>query len=235
MDLNNILSKAHYGINEIKLRDLLAVRSKVQDDPKIQTMFPPIEIGSITLVDQIVLLSLGQILSTKRIIEIGTYLGYSAALFAMNFKQSEIISIDLPKSGDVEAIAVDETQIYTDGNSNDNYLRKKQHFDGEIYLKQLPEYLLSNVRLLKKDSTKLNFKQEFNSADFVFIDGGHDLDIVKKDTENARSIISKGVIVWHDYGSSIHSDVTHYLQNVENRKIFHVLGSLCAFELIGFE
>lgn len=49
---------------------------------------------------------------------------------------------------------------------------------------------------------------------------------------NARSIVKDGVIIWHDFGSKIHNDVSSFLLEEKDRKIFHVLGSLCAFELI---
>jgi hypothetical protein len=74
--------------------------------------------------------------------------------------------------------------------------------------------------------------EEFGNAEFVFIDGGHEASIIEADTNNARSIVSEGVIVWHDFGSNIHNDVTDYLKKENNRKIFHVKGSLCAFEFI---
>lgn len=66
----------------------------------------------------------------------------------------------------------------------------------------------------------------------MFIDGGHEKSIVEKDTINARSIVKNGVIIWHDFGSKIHNDVSSFLLEESDRKIFHVLGSLCAFEFI---
>ena len=49
------------------------------------------------------------------------------------------------------------------------------------------------------DSTKLDFEQ-FGTVDFIVIDGGHDYEVVKADTENALRIINRrrGVILWHD-------------------------------------
>ncbi len=231
----NLLASANIGVNEIKLKELLTIRSKVHECPKINTLFPPVEIGSITLVDQIVLLSLAQIIDPKKVVEIGTYLGYSASILAMNLKNAEIYTIDLPKSDEVESLQVDRDSIYEDGAQNDNYLRKKQNLDGEVYLENLSDAELKRVELIKADSTKLNFAEAFGNVSFVFIDGGHESHIIEKDTLNARSVVSKGVIIWHDFGSNIHTDVTDFLSAQKDRKIFHVLGSLCAFELIGFE
>ena len=231
---DSLLTNASLGVNEIKLKELLTIRSEYYPNSKISTLFPPVEIGSITLVDQIVLLSLGQLIDPEKLVEIGTYLGYSTSVLAMNLKNTEIFTVDLPKAEEVDNLTFDEGSIYNDGVENDNFLRKKQQVDGEVYLKELSESELNRVNLIKHDSTKLDFKQTFDDASFVFIDGGHEHHIIEQDTINARSIIKRGVIVWHDFGSNIHGDVTEYLHSLTDRKIFHVMGSLCAFELIGY-
>jgi len=231
MIFNDLLDNASLGINEIKLKDLITLRSNVSSKKIITTMFPPIEIGSITLVDQVVLLSLTDIIKPKSIVEVGTYLGYTTSLFAMN-TDAKIYSIDLPKSDSIENLSFEENKILFDGDHNDDFLRKKQYDDGEIYIKELSSEAQSKISLIKADSTKINFTNEFTSCEFCFIDGGHETEIVKSDTENARACISEGVIVWHDFGSKIHNDVTSYLKTQKDRKIFHVIGSLCAFEII---
>jgi hypothetical protein len=39
--------------------------------------------------------------------------------------------------------------------------------------------------------------------------------------------------VWHDYSSTIHSDVSNYLREYsEKNQVFHVQGGLCAFQII---
>ena len=144
---------------------------------------------------------------------------------------AKIFSIDLPKT-----LQDDETfekeLVLSDGNYNDEFLRSKQNKEGEIYLNFLSDDELENISLIKADSTSINFSKEFEFADLVFIDGGHERSIVERDTLNARSIVKNGVIVWHDFGSTIHNDVSSFLLQAKDRKIFHVLGSLCAFEFI---
>ena len=65
MTVDNLIKNSHPGINEIRLRDLLAIEN-VNDDPFIRSFFPPIGMGSVTLVDQIVLLALAQITTPKK-------------------------------------------------------------------------------------------------------------------------------------------------------------------------
>ena len=234
MDLSEVFARGSIGINEIRLGNLLEIRECIQGDAFIKTLFPPVELGSITLVDQIVLLSLMQIVNPKKIVEIGTHLGYSAAILAMNTHNTKIFSIDLPSDLSVDDIKYDKNKIHTNDVDNDNFLRVKQHIEGEKYLSQLSEKDSSKIELVKADSTKINFQKSFGKVEMVFIDGGHEMHLVEQDTMNARSIISKGVLIWHDYGSEIHVDVTAFLKKETTRKIFHVRGSLCAFELIGF-
>ena len=228
--IDDIFKNARLGINNIKLRALLSEQEKQNLSPVMRSLMPPVEIGSITLVDQIVLLSLAKLISAERIVEIGTYLGYTTALFAMN-TNAKIFSIDLPKTVQDDETFKEEL-VLRDGNYNDEFLRSKQNKEGEIYLNFLSDDELENISLIKADSTSINFSKEFEFADLVFIDGGHERSIVEKDTLNARSIVKNGVIVWHDFGSTIHNDVSSFLLQAKDRKIFHVLGSLCAFEFI---
>lgn len=228
--IGNILQGASVGVNQIKLKTLLTEQENRNLNPLVRTLMPPTEIGSITLVDQIVLLSLAKLTSSQRIVEIGTYLGYSTALLAMNL-DAQIFSIDLPTIDDSKQ-SFDETLVRTNGNYNDDYLRSEQNNKGEIYIEHLSNEERNKISLIKADSTSLDFKKEFGYADFVFIDGGHEKSIVETDTFNARSIVKNGVIIWHDFGSKIHNDVSSFLLEERDRKIFHVLGSLCAFELI---
>ena len=232
--IQKFLDNYDRGIVEIKLKDLLHLKEKVSRDPRIQTLFPPTEIGSITLVDQIVILSLLKILKPSVILEIGTYLGYTTSLLAINTSVAKIFSIDLPDDHNSHNLNIDETQILVNPEVNDNFLRQKQAIEGEKYLEYLGDSDKAKIKLIKHDSTELDFPKEIGTIDFAFIDGGHTEEIVASDTEGVFSCMEKGVIVWHDYKSGIHSDVTEYLQKQSSLKIFHVKNSLCAFSIIGF-
>ena len=232
--IQKFLDNYDRGIMEIKLKDLLHLKEKVSRDPRIQTLFPPTEIGSITLVDQIVILCLLKILKPSVILEIGTYLGYTTSLLAINTSVAKIFSIDLPDDHNSHNLNIDETQILVNPEVNDNFLRQKQASEGEKYLEYLRDSDKAKIKLIKHDSTELDFPREIGTIDFAFIDGGHTEEIVASDTEGVFSCMEKGVIVWHDYKSGIHSDVTKYLQKQSSLKIFHVKNSLCAFSIIGF-
>lgn len=230
--LRSFASVYPVGMNEIKLKDLLALRKDELSTDTINTMFPPIEIGSITLVDQVVLLLLERLVNPESILEIGTYLGYTTNLFLKNSK-AKVFSVDLPKADVDLSNTFDSSRVLKEGDYNDDFLRVNQAQQGEVYLYNLTQEEAARLMLVKSDSTKVNFSNTFGKLQYVFVDGGHAYDIVKADTLNARSVIDSGVIIWHDYNSGIHSDVTHFLgEESEHRKIFHVKGSLCAFEII---
>lgn len=221
------------GIHSIKLRNLLELRDVAYETREIRTLFPPVEIGSITLVDQITLLTLIELVEPERILEIGTYQGYTTRLFSSNSSAKEILSIDLPSFESCASDVMDNDKVHVDGDYNDDYLRSVQNITGAKYLEDLSNYDKDRVRLIKSDSTKLNFNEFVGPIQFAFIDGGHSYEIVKKDTENVLSQIKNGVIVWHDFSSTIHSDVTKYLNEYAiTNQIFYVQGGLCAFQII---
>jgi predicted O-methyltransferase YrrM len=79
--------------------------------------------------------------------------------------------------------------------------------------------------------------QEIGEADMVFIDGDHSYEGVKKDSELARSIVKKGVIMWHDYlgPARLHDGVRRYIDewNGKHDTICLVRGSNVCFEITG--
>ena len=183
--IKKLIDESNVGVNDIKLKVLLQMRQQISTEQYFKSSFPPLEIGSITLVDQVVLLSLLQILKPKNILEVGTYLGYTTSFLATNSKEALITTIDLPLQNN--EFDYDEEQILVSGDENDNFLRSKQNDTGSIYIDSLTQLEKERITLVKADSTSINFKDEFGSSEFVFIDGGHDHKTLSSDTENARA------------------------------------------------
>lgn len=222
------------NVNELKLKDILSVHSKMFGFKPYQAFLPPVEIGSITLVDQVVLMCFLDLVAPKEVLEIGTFKGFTTRFLLENSdEKTNIKSIDLPKSA-AEIISADQEEIaLQDGDYNDDYLRRAQLISGEIYLAGINESQSKRLELVKADSTKLDYAKLFSHLEFAFIDGGHDYGTVKSDTENVLKVMQKGVILWHDFSSAIHSDVTSYLAQVsQERPVFHIKGSLLAFTII---
>lgn len=58
----------------------------------------------------------------------------------------------------------------------------------------------ARIRLHNKNSLHFDTEPFSGQMDFIFIDGGHDYEIVKNDTQKALEMLSpKGMIVWDDY------------------------------------
>ena len=70
-------------------------------------------------------------------------------------------------------------------------------------------------------------------VDLIFIDGGHEEKIIDSDTNNADVMRSKkSAVVWHDFNSNIHGDVTKYLEmERDKRQLFHIESTLLCFSI----
>lgn len=230
-----------YGIFNIKPKILFKLLEELNENPEDMIIhMPPSEIGSVTLLDSSVIISLVHLVNPMRMFEFGTFLGYSTSLLARNSSiDSHVYSIDL---GDhkIESSTGGEyinSEILTDKSSNDNYLRFVQSQDQVPYILSLEDQFKSKISLLYGDSKTLSVADQkiIGNIDLVFIDGGHDFETIRIDTENAiRMIGNNGVIIWHDFNSKIHDDVTVYLHDFStNNPIFAVNNSLVAFMMIG--
>jgi predicted O-methyltransferase YrrM len=147
----------------------------------------------------------------ENFLEIGTFDGNTALNCALNLNpNSKFITIDLPEN----ALPSSEHLVYdADLIKMKNRSKKKSE--------NLP-----NVVQIYSDSTKF----DFSTVNFkvAFIDGGHDYNTVKIDTENVMKNINKnGIVLWHDY--DVVNPVGDYLHNISNLyKIHRIKGTRIA-------
>ena len=115
-------------------------------------------------------------------IEIGSYIGESTVVFANAFKQ--VISID----------------PYVDNYDATDHACKHAPFE-KVYERFLYNTrLFSNIKHIRKFSDQAILDFENNSIDFVYIDGNHQYEFVKKDIENYYKVIKPyGFLGGHDY------------------------------------
>jgi hypothetical protein len=144
-------------------------------------------------------------------LEIGTFDWNTALNCDLNLNPtSKFITVDLPDN----AIPSSEHLVY------DADLIKMKNRSNKKSMN------LPNVVQIYSDSTKF----DFNTVNFkvAFIDGGHDYNTVKLDTENVFKNIAKGgTILWHDY--DIVNPVGDYLHNISNLyKIHKIKGTRIA-------
>ena len=137
----------------------------------------------------------------ENILEIGTFEGITSLNCSLNAKHSKVYTLDLPLNHSLDELQDKEYLDY------DNDLINSDNRRSDI-LKNI-----SNVIQLYGDSTKFDFsKTDYSMA---FIDGGHDYQTVKSDTENILKYINNpGSVFWHDY--DVTNDVGHYLLNISD-------------------
>lgn len=116
-------------------------------------------------------------------LEIGTFDGNTALNICNNLPdRSKLYTIDLPYDDAIESGPLDYDGILIDSEDR----RKKKHLE------------FHNVEQIYADSTKFDFSLiRFHGA---FIDGGHEYNIVKSDSEKVIENIQRpGFVLWHDY------------------------------------
>lgn len=204
---------------------------------------PPLGImGSLSLLEKTIIASLASKEKNKKIFEFGTYLGSTTAIMALNSRnECKIYSIDLPKKNnrkkykkfsykEFDKIKLKYNTLIQ--SENDACLQEVYENFGTFYIESLKFRMKKKIKLIKNDSFTYDFSKFKKSFDLVFIDGGHNTELVKKDTENAFKITKKGgIILWHDVSSKIHTDVSSYLKSL-NVKINHINHTFLAYKIV---
>ncbi len=235
---------SHYlenGIHEIRPKVLF---KKIEASfPDSNVMFnvsiPTSAIGGMTLLESSILVTLAKLMSPTEFFEFGTYLGATSVLLAINSSEhAKVTTVDLapdniaPKTQDDN-----ESLILQDDVENDNYLRRMFAEKGSFYIDRADDMTKRKIHRMYHDSRMLNpLKQGLAGRfDFIFIDGGHDYETVSIDTANALKMAKEdSVIIWHDYRSKIHGDVTRFVDAFSHEHpIIHVQNTMLAFTLRG--
>lgn len=199
---------------------------------------PPSGIGGLTLLESAILVSLAKLADAKKFFEFGTYLGATSLLLATNSSENaEIVTVDLPPE-EVAPMSEGQSQAYLhDDKINDRYLSNTYVKTGAIYIDRADADTQKKIRRIQQNSLSIDpDKQGLSKAfDFIFIDGGHDYETVKSDTAKAFKMAKEdAIILWHDYRSNIHKDVTLFVDELsQETKIIHVQNTMLAFTLLG--
>lgn len=141
------------------------------------------KVGCDGLLDLIKYLQLHRDISKETMIEIGAYKGESTVIFAQYFKK--VITID-PFINDYD----DKDETCKVGNFE---------LVQSIFNKNIKQY--SNIQHIKATSdTAINDLLQTTDVSFIYVDGCHTYDQVKKDLQNYSPLVIKnGFIGGHDY------------------------------------
>jgi len=167
-------------------------------------MFPKTYVShaSISLLESTALILLLKRAEAKRIFEFGTFKGISITQLALNLPpESEIYTLDLPEepTGTRFAIADPEDAVIA--------IEKGK---GTL----VPAALRPCVKFLQQDSAAFDETRFAGRMDFVFVDGAHNYDYVKNDSEKGWRMLRRGgIIAWHDCRPSDPGVVRYLLQS----------------------
>jgi predicted O-methyltransferase YrrM len=203
---------------------------------ELKEIFPGIEEGTVTLVrtydrDEHTSVTLAEIAALSSIIkhtkvrnifEIGTYQGNTTLQLAANSPgDAKITTLDLPPRWNEDRRAIMTPEIFK--NVTDRMTVGVQY-------KETP--YADKIKQVFADSANMNWSQLPGPFDFIFIDGCHYYEYVKKDTENALRVLRPGgIIVWHDYGMI--KDVSRAVDETSKKlQIYAISGTRLAVGLL---
>ena len=164
--------------------------------------------ASITLSEALHILLFLYGINPDRIFEFGTFYGETTRMLAANARNPnvEVFTLDIDSIDGIEFVGVDEAIAIES-------------------LENQPVFTDPRITQLKGDSLYFDPTPFKDSVQFIFIDGNHAYEYVKKDTENAFIMLDKtkpACIVWHDYENPDFPDLTEYINGVsEYKSIFH--------------
>lgn len=166
-----------------------------------------------------VLISLINAFKCKRILEIGINKGYTAKdILKYSPYVTEYIGIDIPYENKSNVFHYQQIEV--------------PNIPGEKALDD------NRLRIILRDGGITNIdKFELGKFDFIFIDGDHSYEGVKRDTEFCDKYLlnDNGIITWHDFSGL--DTVTPYIRdeynNISDGRIWWVQGTCVAFRVGG--
>lgn len=150
---------------------------------------------SITAEEACHLAAITQSARGKKVLEIGTYDGNTALLFAANAGEAgSVVTVDLPPDFDPQR----------DGATLGFPTTKINVTPRDIVAGQYQGHpLATRITQVYADSTTLDWNTLGGPFDLIFIDGCHKEQFVRADTQNAlKHLTPGGILLWHDYGMS---------------------------------
>jgi len=127
--------------------------------------------------------------SNATVVEIGSWMGKSTYCIAKGLSSGKIFAID-PFNADAGH----------DDSSQENYNDKGANKDLLVAFKKNMEQRGVAQKITPKKGYSQDFHTEFNTIDFLFIDGDHSIEGCKLDFElYAHKVVKGGYIAFHDF------------------------------------
>ncbi len=135
----------------------------------------------------------------RKVFEIGTFRGRTALNFALNSPDDcKVYTLDLPAQEKVvpqEGVYRTDTEIIQRAAPGEDFMGKD---------------ISHKIIQLFGNSLTFDFSPYYGEIDLVFVDGAHNYQAVKSDSENALKMVKpNGLILWHDFANfGDYNDVT---------------------------
>jgi predicted O-methyltransferase YrrM len=196
----------------VDVNDLLPAAG---DSWEIKMLMFPKTHASVSLLEFTALILLLKRAGSKQIFEFGTFKGISITQLALNLPTgSDIYTLDLP----------DERLNTTFSTDPEDAAIAVETGKGSL----VPAQLRPRIQFLKCDSAKFDESPFAGKMDFVFVDGAHNFDYVKNDSEKGwRMLRGGGIIAWHDCRHQDPGVVRYLLQS--SFKPSRISGTTVAF------
>jgi predicted O-methyltransferase YrrM len=196
------------SVRRVALQDLL-------DEPiEVSLALAPHVWGQTPVIDLVALNALVRLHRPRSIFEFGTFTGHGTINLCLNAPSAQAYTLDLPP----------ETRRTIDG------LHWEQQIDDRAIGSSIRDASSLRVTQLHQDSRELDTAPYARGIDFVFIDGGHDLEFVESDSTKAFEMVSPhGVIAWHDFSRACPGVETYIRRLATEHDLFVIDGTQIVF------
>ncbi len=232
--VRNLFGVAGYDIKRIQTPSpLQEVRSPIAEIPcvpltellgdakvTVQISVQRYEDGMLPYEQAIALVALLVYSDPQVVLEIGTFMGHTTRLMAMNLPSAIIHTVDLPLDFKSEADPVKSLK------KDDIHLIQKRKVGREF----LGAPCEKQIRQHFYDTATWDFN-EAKGATFYFIDGAHTYGYCRNDSEKCYRLCNgKGVFVWHDVDET-HPEVVKFIAEWRElgRNIVRIEGTPIAY------
>jgi hypothetical protein len=170
-------------LKTVTVEDLLPEKG----DARIQIALFPKTNASVSLLEMMGLILLMKRIEASNVFEFGTYKGVSVTQMALNAAgNGRVLTLDLP-----------DAQFDTRFGRLDAEDAELVNEKGRGIL--VPPEIRPSITFLKEDSATFDERPYWEEMDFVFVDGAHNREYVKNDSEKGWRMLRKGgIIAWHD-------------------------------------
>ena len=189
-------------------------------------MWLPTSGWAMTTLETSILVALFKFAKPRNVFEFGTFHGETTRILAANMgsPDGKVFTLDLEKMDGVVFEGRDKILA-------EEAVASRRPFED-------PEYA-ARINQLLGDSMLFDASKFAGQIHFVLVDGNHNVNYVKKDTQNAMLMLAtneSACMVWHDYGNPHHPDLTRYLNDLSYEiPLYHVEETMLVFYTRGLK